>query len=87
MKITKVDVFKTKAENAFIRAHAQIELDGELVVKNLTVRNGKNGLYVEMPQTSYKDKDGKMVYKDEVFPVSGELRKEIGRQVLEAYEK
>jgi DNA-binding cell septation regulator SpoVG len=58
------------------------------VVSNVSVLQGKNGMFVSMP--SYKTNqqiNGKPVYQDICFPVTKEFREKLYGGVLAAYEK
>ena len=41
-----------------VKAIASVSLDGQFVVKNLKVMDGKKGLFVSMPQETFTGKDG-----------------------------
>lgn len=66
-------------------ATASILLDDEFVVRNLSVMNGPNGLFVSMPSQKGKTKDGDIKYQDTAFPLNKELRSAINDAVLDAY--
>jgi DNA-binding cell septation regulator SpoVG len=42
---------------------------------------------VQMPSESYKNKEGKTVYKDLTHPITAEARSEMNEKVIEAYNK
>jgi stage V sporulation protein G len=54
---------------------------GDFVVKGIKVVEGKNGLFLSMPQE--KSKDGK--WYDICFPASPEAKKGLTQLVLDAY--
>lgn len=54
---------------------------GELTIKKLRVMEGKDGLWVALPQQEYKDKAGKRAFAD-VLWASPEWKKEIENAVL-----
>ena len=81
MVVTEVRVKKYEKNN--VKGFATITLDNQLVVSGLTILDGKNGLFVSMPQN--KSTDGK--YHDNVFPLSKELRQEITNSVIDAFNK
>lgn len=56
---------------------------GELTFE-AKVMDGKNGLFVSMPQRVY-EKDGEKKYKDLIYPHSKEGREELVASILEAY--
>ena len=63
------------------KAYASIGIDGMFGVHGISVVEGKNGLFVAMPQT--KDKNGE--YRDIFHPVTSDGRKEINKAVLAEY--
>ena len=85
MDITEVKI--RKYENNATKGFASITFDDALVVTGLTIVEGSAGLFVSMPQTKGKDKEGKERYFDIVFPTSKEGRQSITDAVLEAYNK
>ena len=85
MNITEVKI--RKYENNATKAFASVTFDNAFVVTGLTVVEGSNGLFVSMPQTKGKDKDGKDRWFDICFPATKDGRQAITEAVLEAYEK
>lgn len=65
-----------------IKAFADVSI-GSFIVKGVKVLEGKNGLFISMPQE--KSKDGK--WYDTVFPSTKEARKSLNELVLEAYQQ
>ena len=65
-----------------VKAFADVSI-GNFIIKGLKVLDGKNGLFLSMPQE--KAKDGK--WYDTVFPVTKEARKSLTELVLEAYQQ
>ena len=64
-------------------AFASIAVAGLVAIRGIRAVEGKNGVFVAMPQS--KDKDGN--YHDIAFPLIGNLRKEINAAVLNEYER
>lgn len=83
MEITKVNIYKVEINNSNLRAFASINIDDELVIKNIKVVEGKKGLFVSYP--AEKGSDGE--YYDQVYPLNKETRDYIEETILEAYEK
>ncbi len=69
-----------------IMAMASITLDDAFVVSGLKVMNGSKGLFVDMPSQKGKDQNGNVKYYDTAFPLSKELRGDINKAVLDAYQ-
>ena len=64
------------------KAFASITVDDLVAIKGIRVVEGMNGHFVTMPQS--KDREGN--YHDIAFPVSGDLRKEINKTVLDEFQ-
>lgn len=82
MEITKVNIYKISGKDS-LKAFASINIDDELVVKNLKVVEGKKGLFVSYP--AEKGNDGE--YYDQVYPLNKDTRDYISETIIEAYEK
>ncbi|MBU0709187.1 MAG: SpoVG family protein [Candidatus Omnitrophica bacterium] len=67
--------------NSKTKAFADIAI-GDYIVKGLTVREGKEGLFLGMPQD--KGKDGK--WYNSFYPVTPEAKDELLGVVLTAYQ-
>lgn len=81
MKITSIKI--NKYENKNTKGFASVTFDDLLCVTGITIIEGKNGLFVSMPQA--KNKDGE--YHDIVFPITKEGRKAINDKIIEEYKK
>ena len=68
-------------------AYASITLDDAFVVHGLSIINGREGLFVSMPQNSYKDGNGNTKYSDVFHAVTAEARTELNDKVMDAYEQ
>lgn len=82
MTITNVRVYLRNGSDK-LKAFASATVDGALVVNDLKIVDGQNGLFVGMP--SRKVAEGK--YKDMVFPLTREARAEINEAVIGAYKR
>ena len=81
MKITDVRI-KLKDEEK-LKGIASITIDECFVVHDVKIINGKDGLFVSMPNK--KNADG--THRDIAHPIKTETRMEINALVLEAYNK
>lgn len=63
-----------------VKGYASVTIDGMFGAHGLSVVEGKNGLFVSMPQT----RDGN-TYRDIFHPVTSEGRKELNGMVLSEY--
>ena len=80
LKITDVRVKKVEGQSR-LKAIASITIEGVFVVHELRVIQGEGGVFVAMP--SKKNKQGE--FKDLAHPIDTEVRREIERIVIEAY--
>ena len=84
---TETGGFSIKRINRFegegsLKAFCDLEIGEKFLVKGLRVVEGKNGLFVSMPQQQGKDGN----WYDTVFPLSKEVRQQISDLVLSAYQ-
>ena len=83
MKITDVGVRLVSNDDAKLKAVASITIDDCLVVHDIKVINGREGMFISMPNR--KRPDGE--YKDIVHPINTETREELKKVILDAYEQ
>ena len=72
--------------NTHIKAFATVNLGGWYAIHGLRVIDSQKGLFVQMPQNSFNNKDGKLTYQDIFHPVTADARTELFSAVLGAYE-
>ena len=70
-----------------VKAIASVSLDGQFVVKNLKVMDGKKGLFVSMPQESFTGRDGQKNYSNVFFALTNAAKMELQDTVLQAYQQ
>ena len=85
MKITDVmlRLGKGTEEGGKLKAYVDITFEESFVVHGLKIIEGQNGLFVAMPSRRMPNGE----FKDIAHPITLELRSELTRVVLEAYEK
>ena len=85
MKITDVRLRlgKCTEEGGKLKAYVDITFEESFVVHGLKIIEGQNGLFVAMPSRRMPNGE----FKDIAHPITLELRSELTRVVLEAYEK
>lgn len=81
MKITAE--IRSIFQDGKLKAVSNLVIEDCFVVKNVRVIDGKNGLFVSMP--SRQNADGK--YSDICFPIISEVREQIEKIVLDAYQE
>ncbi len=82
MKITDIRVRKV-AKQGKMRAVVSVTFDNEFVVHDIKVIEGDRGLFIAMP--SKKSADGE--YRDIAHPINSDMRGELQKQILEAFDK
>jgi stage V sporulation protein G len=81
MKITEVTVSLMREER--LKAFINITFDDVFVVRGLKVIDGKDGLFVCMPNRKLEGGG----HRDIAHPICNSFRKDIEDQVLEEYER
>lgn len=83
----KVTSFERDGSN--IRGLARIYLEDCFVINNVSLLQGKNGLFVAMPsyKTKQTDEQGKSIYQDICFPVTKEFREKLYGAVRKSFEE
>ena len=77
----KAKVFKREYNN--LKGFASITIDDCFIITNIWIMNGKNGLFISMPNK----KNAKGEYKDICYPLNAETRKQITDIILAEYNK
>jgi stage V sporulation protein G len=80
VEITEIRV--TLRDEEKLRGFANVTFDNAFVVRGMKIIQGSSGYFVSMP--SRKRPDG--THQDIAHPVNKEMRAEIEKRVLEAYE-
>ena len=81
MDVTDVRIRKIDDEGK-MKAVASVTFDGEFVVHDIKVIDGRNGLFIAMP--SKKTPDGE--YRDIAHPIHGEMRAMLQNAILDSYQ-
>ena len=83
MKISDVRVSIVKKDDSKLKAVASVTFDDCFVVHDIKVIEGNEGYFIAMP--SRKTNDGE--YKDIAHPIKTELREELIKVILDAFEE
>ncbi len=83
MKITDVRVRIVKKDDSKLKAVASVTFDDCFVVHDIKVIEGSEGYFIAMP--SRKTGDGE--YKDVAHPIRTEMREELIKVILNAFEE
>ena len=70
-----------KLENGMVKAFVDVIFNGQLLVKGVRIVEGKNGMFITMPQS--QGKDGKWYCT--VMLLDDSLKAELQEVVIEAY--
>ena len=70
-----------------VKAIASVSLDGQFVVKNLKIMDGKKGLFVSMPQEFFTGRDGQKKYSNVFFALTNAAKMDLQDAVLQAYQQ
>jgi stage V sporulation protein G len=79
MTITKIKIYPMKEER--LKAYVAVTLSDAIVIKEIKIIHGNNGIFVAMP--SRKKDNG--LYYDVVHPINSEARAALEKPILEAY--
>ena len=83
MKITAV--IKKTFDTGKVRAIADVTLDGAFAIHGLKLIESDKGMFVSMPYSQWKDKDGNLKNTDIVHPITADARSELYHAVHDAY--
>ena len=85
----KVSVTPFEKEDSNIRGLARIFIEDSFAISNVSLLEGKNGLFVAMPsyKTKQVDENGKSVYQDVCYPITKEFREKLYDTVKDAYKQ
>lgn len=81
MKLTKISTGVIKNPKNSVVGMASVEIDDCIVLKNIKIINGKNGLFLGMPTTKQGDE-----YKDVFYFKNKKAIEYITKKVVEEFE-
>ena len=81
MDVTDVRIRKIDYEGK-MKAVASVTFDGEFVVHDIKVIDGRNGLFIAMPSKKMGEGD----FRDIAHPLTSETRNKIKEAILNAYD-
>lgn len=79
VSVTRIRPHAPEGAKAYICGLATVRMCG-ITIHGITIKNGSNGLFVNMPQ--YRSNDG---YRDVVYATNKSMQEKIRRAVLEKY--
>ena len=72
-------------DGSHLKAFASVTIFGTFAVHGIRVMDSEKGLFVQMPQRSFKRGEGETEYADVVHPITAEARAAINEGVMAAY--
>lgn len=86
MKLDVTSIRLVKNPESSRKAYASVVVEDAIVLNDIVVVEGKNGLFTSMPQRKYTE-GGEDKYANIFNPITKEARDELVGAVLAAYEK
>lgn len=88
MEITEVKIFKTNLK-APVLACANVVLNDYLIIRGITLIEGKNGRFISMPSRMLRSKEdsNKKSYRDVCHPLNNDIRAEMTETIFKAYDE
>lgn len=74
-------------EGSSVKAFASANIAGAFAIHGIRVVDSQKGLFVSMPQNSYKDGNGNTKYSDIFHAVTADARNALNEKVMDAYEQ
>jgi len=81
MEITDIRIKKNNNGNKIL-AYASVTFDKELVVRNISIVEGRNGLFIGMPSKKVNNE-----YYDIAFAITSDFRDKMSSEIIAAYDK
>ena len=86
MKIEVTAMRLVKNPESARKAYASVVIEDAIVLNDIVVVEGKNGLFASMPQRQYTE-GGETKYANIFNPITKEARDDLVGAILAAYEK
>ena len=81
-----IKISPVSREDSSLCGIGRMYIDDSFVINNIRLMNGKNGIFVSLPDyRTEKLRDGKPVYRELVFPVTKEFREELYGKIEKTY--
>ena len=81
-----IKISPVSREDSSLCGMGRMYIDDSFVINNIRLMNGKNGIFVSLPDyRTEKLRDGKPVYRELVFPVTKEFREELFGKIEKTY--
>lgn len=77
----------TNIPDSSTKAYATATIGGAFAIHGIKVMDSEKGMFVQMPQSSYVDKDGYRQYNPVANPITKEAREQLNKEVFRAYNK
>lgn len=73
-------------ENNNVKAFVSANIAKSFAIHGIKVIESQKGLFVSMPQSSYKDSSGKIKYNNLFHAITKEARNQLNDEVIKTYE-
>lgn len=83
----KVRINSLRNDDTHIKGYASANIAGAFAIHGISIIEGKNGLFMSMPQRSYQDENGEKKYSDIFHAVTKEAYDALNGKVMEAYKE
>ena len=83
----KVRINSLRNDDTHIKGYASANIAGAFAVHGISIIEGKNGLFMSMPQRSYQDENGEKKYSDIFHAVTKEAYEKLNDSVIGAYKE
>lgn len=85
----KVSVTPFEREGSNLCGLARIYFDDCFLINNVSLLQGRNGVFISMPsyKTKQIDGNGRNVYKDVCFPITKEFREKLNGAIMQGFEQ
>lgn len=82
-----VRINSLRNDDSHIKGYASANIGGAFAIHGISIIEGKNGLFMSMPQRSYQDENGERKYSDIFHAVTKDAFEALNGKVLDAYKE
>lgn len=84
-----VAVTPIERQGSSLRGIARVYLEDKFVINNVSIFQGKEGVFVSMPayKTDKQNRNGKDIYQDICFPITKDFRERLYKDIEATYEE
>lgn len=86
MKITSIRTRLITREDTRLKAVASVVFDDSIVIHDIKLLDGDNGLFIAMPSKKIPTSEG-AIFKDIAHPINSEAREYLTKEMIASYEE